>query len=176
MMRMTLNNLKNVIFVHGLESSGTGFKARLLKKYLPTIITPDFILKQPGESNKELLLKRMIHLEILLGQKNKWIIIGSSFGGLMGTLYTLNNPDKVIKLILLAPFLTERDVDLKNSKPVNVPVEVFHGKNDDVIPYSIAYTVANKLFTNLKYNIVDDDHFLHPTVLSLNWTELIKPK
>ena len=172
-MKMTQNN---IIFIHGLESSGTGFKARLLKENLPTIITPSFILKEPGESYKELLTKRMTHLRQILNSKEKWIIIGSSFGGLMGTLYTLNNPDKVIKLILLAPFLSERIIDLKNLKPVNIPVEAYHGKSDDVVPYSTAQVVANEIFSNLKYNIVDDDHFLHSTVLSLNWKELISPK
>ena len=86
--------MSNVIFIHGLESSGSGFKGRLFKKEIAGIITPDF--KGPLEKRMELLN------EILEGNQ-PWIIIGSSFGGLMGAIYTCNHPNKVSLLILLAP-------------------------------------------------------------------------
>ncbi len=35
--------MKNIIFIHGLESSGKGFKGVYLKKLIPEILTPDFI-------------------------------------------------------------------------------------------------------------------------------------
>ena len=115
----------------------------------------------------------MLELNSILNSKNNWIIIGSSFGGLMGTIFTLENPEKVTKLVLLAPYLNAQFINFDNYEPIDTPVVVYHGKNDNVIPYSIAKEKANKFFLNLRYNIVDDDHFLHPTVLSLDWRSLI---
>lgn len=161
-----------IIFIHGLESSGTGFKARLLKRIFPNILTPTLKEFSPEILMYDLLEIRMKQLISILNTKKKWIIIGSSFGGLMASLFTLNVPYKVNKLILLAPFLVSRKLKPVFYKPVDVPVIVFHGKNDKVVPYKPAQERAKKLFTNLEYNIVDDNHSLHKTVKSLNWEKL----
>ena len=34
--------MQNIIFIHGLESSGDGFKGNLLRKELPGCLTPNF--------------------------------------------------------------------------------------------------------------------------------------
>ncbi len=34
--------MNNIIFVHGLESSGQGYKGIFLKRMFPDILTPDF--------------------------------------------------------------------------------------------------------------------------------------
>ncbi|MFX0104166.1 MAG: alpha/beta fold hydrolase [Candidatus Hodarchaeota archaeon] len=166
--------MTNIIFIHGLESSGKGFKGRFLFKVLPGCITPDFEEYNPNISSKLLLEKRMKQLYLILNNKSPWIIIGSSFGGLMGALYTFQNPRNVSKLILLAPVLSIPKLSPKIYSPVNVPVIIFHGKNDKVVPIKQSRALAEKFFTNLVYNIVDDDHFLHKTVKSLNWKKLIE--
>jgi len=163
-----------VIFIHGLESSGKGFKGRFFRKELPECITPDFEEYNPGISSKILLEKRMKQLYLILKNKDPWIIIGSSFGGLMGALYACQNPKKVSKLILLAPYLSTPELSPKIYSPVNVPVIVFHGKNDIFVSITRSRACAEKFFTNLTYNIVDDDHFLHKTVKSLDWKKLIQ--
>ena len=165
--------MQNIIFVHGLESSGTGFKARLLKKIFPNIYTPTFKEFTPDILMYDLLEERMSELNSILNTKKKWIIIGSSFGGLMASLVALNVPYKVIKLILLAPFLVSRKLKPVFYQPVDVPVIVFHGSNDKVVPYQPAQERAKRFFTNLEYNIVDDDHSLHRTVELLNWKDLV---
>jgi pimeloyl-ACP methyl ester carboxylesterase len=165
--------MQDIIFVHGLESSGTGFKARLLRKAFPNIHTPTFKESNPDILMYDLLDIRMSELISILNTKKKWIIIGSSFGGLMSSLFTLNVPYKVIKLILLAPFLVSRKLKPAFYNPVDVPVIVYHGRNDRIVPYKQARERATKFFTNLEYNIVDDDHSLHKTVASLNWEKLI---
>jgi pimeloyl-ACP methyl ester carboxylesterase len=148
----------------------------LLRKLFPNIVTPDFVLRKPKESYEQLFAKRMSHLNKILYSKSNWIIIGSSFGGLMGTLFTLKNPDRVKKLILLAPYLNAQFINFNKFEPIKTPVIVYHGEDDNVIPYVIAKEIANKIFINLRYNIVEDDHFLHPTVISLDWKGLIFPK
>ena len=166
----------NIIFIHGLESSGHGYKANLLKKQIPEIITPDFEEFIPGISYKSLLKKRMHQLEDILIGKKSWIIIGSSFGGLMAVLYTCRNPDKVKGLILLAPYLNNPELNPKNFSglPLNIPVVIFHAKNDIVVPMKPSKTCAKKIFSNIEYHIIENDnHKLESTVQKLNWIDLL---
>ncbi|MCK4478898.1 MAG: alpha/beta fold hydrolase [Candidatus Lokiarchaeota archaeon] len=166
--------MHNIIFIHGLESSGDGFKGQLLRKLLPGCLTPNFTTYNPKIPIKNLLKERMEQLISILKDKTHWIIIGSSFGGLMGALFTLKYLSKVSKLILLAPYLSTPAIDPKKYSPVDNPVIVFHGKLDEVIPIKRSRARAEKIFTNLIYNTVDDDHSLKKTVQALDWEEIIK--
>ena len=166
--------MQNIIFIHGLESSGQGFKGRLFQKILPGCLTPDFEEFKHKISSKMLLKKRMGQLITILKDKHPWIIIGSSFGALMATVYSLQNPERISKLILLAPYLSTSELNPKKYSPIDVPVIVFHGKNDRVVPINRSRTIAERFFTNLIYNIVDDNHSLHDTVINLNWKNIIK--
>ena len=168
--------MPNVIFIHGLESSGDGFKGQLLRRKLPGCLTPSFTLYNQKYSIKSLLEIRMEQLISILRDRAEWIIIGSSFGGLMGTVFTLENPSKVSKLILLAPYLSTPELDPKKYSPVDVPVIVFHGNQDRIVPLKLSRARAEILFTNLVYNIVYDNHSLLKTVQSLDWKNLIKKK
>ncbi len=161
---MAFNNMANVIFIHGLESSGSGFKGRLFKNEIPGIITPDF---------KGSLDERMASLNKILEETRPWIIIGSSWGGLMSTLYTLSHPEKISLLILLAPVLHHPELN-SVKKAIDIPVIIYHGKNDDIVPLASSKKRAEILFTNLTYNTVEDDHMLHPTVEAINWLEILK--
>jgi len=166
--------MQNIIFIHGLESSGQGFKGRLFQKVLPECLTPDFEEYKRTISSKTLLKKRMVQLFTILKDKYPWIIIGSSFGALMATVYSLQNPERISKLILLAPYLSTSELNPKKYSPIDVPVIVFHGKNDRVVPINRSRTLAERFFTNLIYNIVDDDHSLHDTVINLDWKNIIQ--
>lgn len=158
--------MSNIIFIHGLESSGSGFKGRLFKKELPGIFTPDF---------KGSLEKRMELLNEILKGTQPWIIIGSSFGGLMGAIYTCNHPNKVSLLILLAPVLVHPELD-SIKKAINIPVIIYHGKSDSIVSLKTSKERARVLFSNIDYNAVEDDHMLHPTVEAINWEEIINIK
>jgi len=167
----------NYIFIHGLESSGEGFKGKFFNKKIPECLTPTLEAFDPSISSKELLEKRMKQLIEILEEKKEWILIGSSFGGLMASLYSLQNPSKIKKLILLAPLLATNELDPSNwdeFKRYPHPVVIFHGKSDNVIPISPTRKRAESIFEELSYIIVDDDHQLHSTVETLNWTELLK--
>ena len=165
--------MSNIIFIHGLESSGKGFKGRFLKSIFANIITPDLKEFDPKISMYDLFEYRMREVNSILSTKKLWVIIGSSFGGLLGSVYTLQNPHKVCQLILLAPYLVSRKLKPRMYKPIDIPVIAYHGKNDKVVRYKMARERAKIFFTNLKYNIVDDDHRLKSTVKLINWQELI---
>jgi len=162
----------NIIFIHGLESSGDGFKGRFLKKLFPNCLTPNFKPYSQKIPINQLLSERMDQLIPILKDKMYWIIIGSSFGGLMATLYTLENPSNVSKLILLAPYLSIKGLISTHYAPINIPVIIFHGKHDNIVALHRSKAFAEKMFTNLEYIIVDDDHSLQITVKTLDWKKL----
>lgn len=166
-------NLNNIIFIHGLESSGHGFKGNLFRKKIPGCLTPDLKPYDPNIPYQKLLIDRMQQLNRILVKRESWKIIGSSFGGLMAALFTLKNPNNVKKLILLAPLLATPELNPSKYNSVNLPVIVYHGRNDQVISIKPTKKRAKRLFSNLRYNIVDDDHILHPTVEALDWHHLL---
>jgi len=154
-----------LIYLHGLESNSNSGKARLFREWFPGMTTPDF---------KGSFENRMNQLYPILSDKSDWTIIGSSFGGLMGTVFTCEHPTQVQKLILLAPaLLREQFASYLDVKPVSVPTIVIHGTLDTVVPLESVREVAQKLFTNLTVHIVEDDHRLGKTVLELDWKSIL---
>jgi pimeloyl-ACP methyl ester carboxylesterase len=116
----------------------------------------------------------MKQLKPILGRKKNWVIIGSSFGGLMGTVFTCEHPTQVRKLILLAPALLRHHFAVYlDLEPVSVPTIIIHGTEDDVVPPGPVREIAEKLFTNLQYITVDDGHRLQKAFGELNWEEIL---
>lgn len=155
---------QRTIFLHGLEGSSQGIKATLLRQLFPGLLAPDF----SGS-----LHERMTALDTILGEERGWTIIGSSFGGLMGAIFTCQHPQQVKKLILLAAALPWPDFASQLPDPVSVPVVMFHGSQDQIVPLEPTRRLAEQVFQNLTFHAVDDDHGLYKTVHSLNWHELL---
>lgn len=153
-----------LIFLHGLEGSSQGIKATLLRGLFPDILTPDL----HGDLNE-----RMTQLNALLGDQTGWTIIGSSFGGLMAALFACQHPDQVARLILLAPALIWPDFAVHPPEPIDIPVVVYHGNHDTIVPLAATRSLAERVFKNLVFHEVDDDHGLYKTVHSLDWTSLL---
>ena len=154
-----------LIFLHGLMGSSQGFKATLLRDLFPHILIPDF---------RGSLEERLAQLTPILADESEWIIIGSSMGGLMGTLFTCQHPEQVRKLILLAPALTWPDFVENPPAPVSVPAVVYHGRRDAVVPIEPVRDLAARIFTNLTFHVVDDDHSLHKAVQAIGWSSLLQ--
>ena len=159
-----MDNTK-IIYLHGSESTSQSGKARQFAEKFPGMVTPDFT----GSFEE-----RMKQLKPILGRKKNWVIIGSSFGGLMGTVFTCQHPTQVRKLILLAPaLLRDHFAPYLDLEPVSVPTVIVHGTEDDVVPLESVRELAEKLFKNLKYIVVDDGHRLHKTFGELDWEEIL---
>jgi pimeloyl-ACP methyl ester carboxylesterase len=159
-----MDNTK-IIYLHGLESTSQSGKARQFAEKFPGMVTPDFT----GSFEE-----RMKQLKPILGRKKNWVIIGSSFGGLMGTVFTCEHPTQVRKLILLAPaLLRDHFAAYLNLEPVSVPTIIIHGTADDVVPLEPVREIAEKLFTNLQTIVVDDGHRLQKAFEELNWEEIL---
>jgi len=155
-----------LIYLHGLLSNSQGFKATWLRQIFPHILTPDF---------EGTLDERMAHLHTVLSDTSGWVIIGSSFGGLMGALFTCQHPARVARLILLAPALIWPEFINSPPPPVAVPTVIYHGRNDTVVPLEPVETVAREVFTHLAFHVVEDDHGLHATVKTIDWPRLVQP-
>lgn len=152
------------IFIHGLEGSSQGFKATTLRQRFPGILTPDF---------RGTLDERMAELVPILQDTTDWTIIGSSFGGLMGALFTCQHPQQVRKLILLAPALHRPAFAEVDHQPIAVPTIIYHAQQDTVVPIKPVRTHATRVFTNLTFHVVDDDHALRATFGAINWEEML---
>lgn len=54
-----------------------------------------------------------------------------------------------------------------------MPIAIFHGRQDHVVPLEKVRAVAEQLFMNLQFNAVEDGHFLHDTFPILEWNNLL---
>jgi pimeloyl-ACP methyl ester carboxylesterase len=152
------------VFIHGLEGSSQGNKARLLRSHFPDILTPDFT----GS-----VAERMHQLESLLAADNDLVLIGSSLGGLMAAMYTCQHPHRVRRLVLLAPALVHPAFAPFRNCCVAVPTCIYHGTRDDVVPLDPVRTIASQVFTSLTFHVVEDDHRLAHTVQTLPWQTIV---
>ena len=153
-----------IIYLHGLESTSQSGKARRFAQKFPGMITPDFT---------GLIEERMQQLYPILGDKKGWTIIGSSFGGLMAGIFTLDHPSQVRKLVLLAPALMLEPFASRERIPVSVPTIIVHGTADDVVPLEPVRELAEKVFKNLTYYVVDDSHRLSKAFEELDWEKIL---
>jgi pimeloyl-ACP methyl ester carboxylesterase len=166
-----------LIYLHGLLSDSQGVKAGLLRQRFPEIVIPDF------EGSLE---ERMERLYSILGDTSDWTIVGSSFGGLMGAMFTRQRPEQVRKLVLFSPALIwpdfARDIFDRGDEvhrgdaPVSVPTVIYHGLRDDLVPIETVRTLAGQVFQNLAFHAVDDDHGMYKTVHEIDWEKLLKDK
>ncbi|MFH0783612.1 MAG: alpha/beta fold hydrolase [Pseudomonadota bacterium] len=150
-------------FLHGLDSSGQGTKGRFFAEHFPHIHCPDFT----GS-----LAERMDLLINLCQGLSKVTLIGSSFGGLMATCYAIRFPEKVTRLILLAPALNFGGYQPPPAK-LPLPTVLIIGREDTVTPPGEVIPLAQQSFANLEISIEEDDHMLHNSFVVKPWHELL---
>lgn len=155
-----------IVFIHGSggDKSQT-YKARLLRGLVPGIITPDFDGDIPT---------RMTQLKAILGDQTGLTLIGSSLGGLMAALFAYQAPLQVRKLILLAPAVSLIEFVEIPPASIAIPTIIIQGTQDELIRLPAARVLAEKVFTHLTYQVVDDDHRLHRTAKEIDWKSLLE--
>ncbi len=158
-------NPARLLFIHGSDSSSQTYKATILRGIFPGMLIPDFSGGLP---------ERMEQLESVLGSETGWALIGSSLGGLMAAIFAMQHPDQVRKLVLLAPALTLPGFSMNLASQISITTIIIQGTQDDFIPLEPTQKIAEKVFTNLTYIVVDDDHRLHKTAGELDWKKLLE--
>jgi pimeloyl-ACP methyl ester carboxylesterase len=156
----------HIIFIHGSggDKSQT-YKAKLLRGLFPGMVTPDF----EGD-----ISTRMAQLRQILGKETGWTLIGSSLGGLMAALFAYKAPKQVRKLVLLAPAVGLFEFEKIPPASISIPTTIIQGNQDELIHLPEAREIAEKVFRDLTYRVVDDDHRLHKTAETLDWKSLLE--
>ncbi len=152
------------IFIHGLESNNQGTKAIYFRENFPGMLTPNF----PGP-----LEERMAKLQAILSGQSDILLVGSSFGGLMASIFAMEHEPKVRRLILLAPAINLMEFAPYRERGIQIPVHLYHGRQDEVISIEEVRSVSGQVFANLTFQAVDDDHYLHKTFERIDWVTLL---
>ncbi len=149
------------LFLHGLDSSSRGTKGRFFTENFPGIIAPDFT----GS-----LQDRLQALETICRGLDRLILIGSSFGGLMATCFAIARPERVQRLILLAPALNFPDFS-PPAALVTIPTLLIIGESDTVTPPDLVIPAARATFMNPDITTCNDDHLLRTAFFALDWNK-----
>jgi pimeloyl-ACP methyl ester carboxylesterase len=152
------------IFIHGLDSSSRGQKAQYFRKHFPDMLIPDFV----GD-----LQARMEQLHAVLAGHRELVMVGSSFGGLMATLFGLANGPQVRRIVLLAPALNFSEFVPYRGGAIDIPTWLYVGKEDTVTPLAEVEPLARTIFSRLYCHAVDDDHLLRTTFQKIDWSRLL---
>ena len=153
------------IFIHGLQGNAQGTKARFFRSRYPEMLIPDF----RGD-----LHQRMNRLEAVLSGHGSIICVGSSYGGIMALLFAQKHPQWVRKLVLLAPALAWREFSPRPTKRLSLPVIIYHGLNDEVVPWIPVHRRAHEVLKNLAFHLLADDHCLSNCFSRLDWPRLLE--
>jgi pimeloyl-ACP methyl ester carboxylesterase len=153
-----------ILFIHGSESNGQTYKASLLRKLFPDMHAPNFT---------DNLDERLTQLRSVIGETTGWTLVGSSLGGLTAAIFAAQSPAQVRKLVLLAPALALPEFEPYRAGQIAVPTVVIHGAQDEVVPLDSVRLICERVFPQLTYRVVDDDHRLHKTAERLDWRSIL---
>ncbi len=154
-----------LIFLHGLEGSGSGHKGCYFAQRYPEMLRPDF----SGD-----LSSRLAQLATVVAAAQNLVLVGSSYGGLLATVFAQRNPSRVRRLVLLAPALNFPEFAAAGGEQVAVATHLFIGRDDTVTPVAEVVPVARWIFTDLSLEVVADDHLLRQVFPSLAWPSLLQ--
>ncbi|MFW9905309.1 MAG: alpha/beta fold hydrolase [Candidatus Thorarchaeota archaeon] len=142
-----------IVYLYGFASGPHSNKAQFFKRIFSTATIPfdiyDYIPDKASFTNMKLsILTKNLHLYIEdeHPKEEELILFGSSFGALISALYTFIHPDRIKKLILMAPalgFSAQRIVKLYNI-PLIVwkkkgVIPIFHYRYDQEIPLDYSF-------------------------------------
>jgi pimeloyl-ACP methyl ester carboxylesterase len=150
-------------FIHGLEGSPQGAKARLLAQHFCSF-TPEMNTRDFGACVE-------LQAAALAGFRPD-VLVGSSFGGAVA-VELLRRGLWRGPTLLLAQAALKRDANAR--LPQGVPVWLVHGRRDDIVDFEDSGRLARTGTPRLvRLFEVDDDHPLHATVASGRLPELVR--
>lgn len=149
--------MKLAIFSHGKESGPNGTKINKLRKVAESqgfeTISVDYQQCKNAEERVILLKETIASPKV-----EKLVLIGSSMGGYISTVVA--NDQKLYGLFLLCPalWMAAEEYAVQNYQPKCKHIEIVHGWNDDIVPYSSSVKFGKQV--KAVVNLVDDNHRL----------------
>jgi pimeloyl-ACP methyl ester carboxylesterase len=119
------------------------------------------------------LEERMRLLGCILHGHSGIRLVGSSLGGLMAAIFAMENPSRVERLILLAPAINAPSFTPYLKQTLTVPVWIYHGLQDDIIPLHEVERIARAVFNHVRFHLMDDNHSLRKTFTAIDWQRLL---
>jgi len=158
-----LKDSTRVQFIHGLEGSPSGSKARLFSDHFTT--------STPAMNTKDFESCVDVH-EREIGSFRPDVLVGSSFGG--GVALELLH-----RGLWTGPTLLLAQAAVRIGKRTTIPegrrVWIVHGTQDEVVDINDSRTLARTGSPSLVRLIeVDDDHSLHAMVADGRLVELVR--
>ena len=143
-----------VHFIHGLEGSPSGAKARLLARHFDAVT--------PAMDTSDFEGCVALHAELLAGAGRPDVLAGSSFGGAVAVALLQRGLWAGPTLLLAQAALL---YGLPAELPTGPPIWIVHGRRDDVVPpeHSRRLAAAGDPM-HVRLIEVDDDHSLHESV------------
>jgi predicted esterase len=152
-----------VQFVHGLESSPSGTKARLFARH--------FVASTPAMDTSDFEACVRVQAEELARFRPD-VLVGSSFGGAVAVALLQRGLWRGPTL-LLAQAAAHYGLELR--LPEGVPIWLVHGLRDDLVPIEESRALARSGTPGLvRLFEVDDDHPLSDTVASGRLVEQVR--
>ncbi len=155
----------DLCFLHGLDSSPAGTKARLIRKRYSHCRIPTL----PPDIHERL---RIVANDITTPH----IVVGSSLGGLTALMFADRFPQRVRAMLLMAPavgctdptlFTPEQEKALqKICVPAGIPTVIVAGRQDELIPLGAIEALVQRspAQKNIRLIAVNDDHNLHASL------------
>lgn len=153
-----------LMFLHGLESGPHGTKYQALRQTFGEVLSPDCSGISDPQQRLQIVLAKIDNVT------GRFLVIGSSMGGLMALLLQRARPERVAGLLLCAPALHRPAASGLSAAPLP-PTIIIHGRQDTVVPIEFSQAFGAPLLE------VDDDHSLHSSLaLLISETAKLKEK
>jgi len=152
----------HIVFSHGQESGPWGTKIKIMASLASSldchVSSIDYQgIKEPQDRVAKLIKECSDIPEPIC-------LVGSSMGGFVATAAAYDV--KAIGLFVLAPAYFIQGFDHSLIKSIDIPMEIVHGWNDNIVPVenSIRYAQSQ----HAKLHILDGDHGLTDNIQEIN--------
>ena len=152
----------HIVFSHGQESGPWGTKIKIMASLASSLSCDVSSIDYQGIKEPQDRVAKLI--KECSGISEPICLVGSSMGGFVATAAAYDV--KAIGLFVLAPAYFIQGFDHSLIKSIDIPMEIVHGWNDNIVPVenSIRYAQSQ----HAKLHILDGDHGLTDNIQEIS--------
>jgi surfactin synthase thioesterase subunit len=152
----------HIVFSHGQESGPWGTKIKIMASLASSLSCDVSSIDYQGIKEPQDRVAKLI--KECSDIPEPICLVGSSMGGFVATAAAYDV--KAIGLFVLAPAYFIQGFDHSLIKSIDIPMEIVHGWNDNIVPVenSIRYAQSQ----HAKLHILDGDHGLTDNIQEIN--------